>query len=340
VIRSRWFRRRWRAVRAACPALIALGFLLPARSGAQRSSIPVLIQPNRSGPILAGRLSAYTDWPRIDLNILVLDRSGNPAPRPDPAALQILDDGVPQSIQSVTAAGSPVSLGLMIDSSGSAYANRPQVRDAAIALASSLPPGSEAAIIFFADQAFCDLPFTPVSAGNTGPVLSVMQHMDARGGTAFFDALIATEDYFVRNAHNARRALVVISDAGENASTHSLRETIADIQYPGAPILYVLNTTDPRDSPSRMARLQHDLKAIVDAGGGLIVPAHQTSDIASAAARISALIQSQIALSYRTTSPAASGDPHRLDVRLTANPAKLVIFGEPELYAPVNYSSE
>lgn len=300
-----------------------------------QQTLPVLHQTNPSQPPLSGMVPLSAVWPQIDVNVFVLDRAGNPAPPADPHAFQLLQDGVPRTLVSTASSESPISLGLLIDTSGSTRQQRPQIPPAATALLNALPAGSEIMVVFFADAAYCDLAFAPVASFNS----SIWQHLEARGGTALFDALFATERYFIGHASHPRRALVLISDGGENASTLSLRDTVRVLQTPGAPLLFVLSA--PSEPPagvsvssSQTGREQANLRSLAEAGGGRVFKAHNDSDLPTVAAKIAAVMRSQTALSYRATDADRDGHLHHLEVRHPANGEKLAIYGQPAFYAP------
>jgi len=274
-------------------------------------------------------------WPLIDLNVFVLDRAGNPAPPTAPQSFQLLQDGTPRTIESAASSDSPISLGLLIDTSGSTRRQRPQVVVAATTLINALPAGSEVTLVFFNDQAYCDLPLKPVSSFNP----SVWQYLESRGGTALYDALFATERYFIGHASNPRRALVLISDGGENASVLSLQQAVRILQTPGAPALFVLSTpTEPIPNVSvssrQTAREQGNLRTLAAAGGGLVFTARSESDVPGVAGKIAAVMRTQTAISYRARDADRDGRLHHLEVRLPANGDKVTVYGQPAFYAP------
>lgn len=277
-------------------------------------------------PSLSEQIPLAAIWPQIDVNIFVLDRSGNPAPPTDSHDFQLLQDGAPRTIQFVSGPESPISLALLIDTSGSTRQQFPYVVPAATALIDALPPDSEVAVVFFADQAYCDLPLTPVGSFNP----KVWQHLEARGGTAFYDALFATETYFIGHAGHARRALVAITDGGDDASSLSFQQVTRILQTPGAPVLYILAA--PPDPRQNAARDQRNLRSLTSAAGGVVFRARSDSDLPAVAARMSAVMRNQIALSYRAGDADRDGRRHRLEVRLPTKGS--AIYGLPGFYAP------
>lgn len=78
-------------------------------------------------------------WPNIDFNVLVVNKSGQPQASLDKSAFHVFENGAERPIESVTAGDAPVSLALLIDTSGSTYGNRDTIRAVATAVIRSLP---------------------------------------------------------------------------------------------------------------------------------------------------------------------------------------------------------
>jgi Ca-activated chloride channel homolog len=297
--------------------LILLGALLPP------SGLP-------AQDSLAPGSSSGNPWPQVVLNVVTLDRAGNPAPLLATPGFQVFQDGSAQTVQQIAGANTPITLALLLDSSGSNVEWRARAVFAARSLVDTLPPGSEVAVVLFNDHAFLDLPLTPVSSFTP----KAFEHMESSGRTALFDALVATEQYILAQAHNPRRAIVVISDGGDNASGLSLQQTITRFLDDGAPAVYVLATptSHPLTRFGDAARARAVLRLLAGGAGGHVFPAKRPEDIPAAEARISAILQSQVALTYCSTATAADGQMHRLDVRL--NNAEASVHQQPAVYAP------
>jgi Ca-activated chloride channel homolog len=272
-------------------------------------------------------------WPEIDVNVLVLDKANEPLAQAIPPNFQLTQDGTPQAISSVTGPNDPASFCFLIDTSGSTRPIVDAVREAVSELLHGLPRGSEVMSASFADEPYLDLHFTPVSSADPSRFL----HLDSRGGTAMLDAIIATENYFVTHAHFQRRALVLISDGGENASHRSIDEAIRAMLAPGAPMFYALKFAEEGSSPdsaSERARDGQRLKALATKSGGLIFSVNKDKDASSETERILAAIRDQYALTYVSTETAEDGQLHKLDVQIPGDSKQLRIYGLPAYYAP------
>jgi VWFA-related protein len=275
-----------------------------AQPGVPRSTEPAVPGPI-SRPIVRG-------WPSVDLNVVVLNRRKQPNGPVDPSGFQITQDGVQEPISLVSTTENPVSLCFLIDNSGSTNHVRQPIRDTVIRVFKGLPPGSEAAAILFSDRAFLDLPFAPVANGD----LEFLSHLEARGGTALFDALIVATDYCAAHAREKRRALVLISDGGENASKSSYEQVERRLLSPGAPTLYALIFPDDRGSPVNFDRQIQKTKKLTKTCGGLVLEARKTEDLATLTDPLLADLGSQYALTFNSTDQARDGRLRKLDVRL------------------------
>lgn len=269
-------------------------------------------------------------WPEIHLNVLVLDRDKHPQKQLTKSDFQLRQDGAMQPIASMTAQDSPVSLGLIIDTSASTQPLRQQTADAAIALVKGLPAGSEVMAVLFADEGFLDVPFVPVSAIDPD---YVVRHLESRGGTALFDSLIAANDYFVTHAHEKRRAMVLISDGGENSSGHSLNDAAHSMLTPRSPLLYVLGMPNEGGKSTHAGEDRERLKNIARVSGGIDYPAKKPEDVLPLANQISEAIRSQYALTYTSTDAAQNGQLHKLEVMVTHG--GMQVYGLPQYMAPM-----
>ena len=261
-----------------------------------------------------GRAFAAIDrlWPEVNLNVLVLDKSGAPQ-KIDEQAFQLFEDRAERPLRFPASVDSPVSVALLIDSSGSIYKRKPEIVSAVTAIIKALPVDSEVAAVLFANQAYLDLPLTPVSKVD----FSFLDRLQPNGRTSLLDAVIATEDYLGGNAKYVRRALVILSDGEENASGNSASAALGGILLPGAPTIYACRVRDPRrtlNDLTESARGHKMLEFLAKMGGGPTF--NLDPDPAASAAQIAADIRNQHVLQFTAADPAHDGKLHKLEVRL------------------------
>ena len=305
-------------------ANVALFFIVIAGFSSARGQIA---PPDTNVPVVAtGSTSAApAGGPLVILNVLVDIKKGATAPI-SADALEILEDGTPQKIESIAGPGTPVSLCLEIDISGSMTSKREQIAGAAKELVKSLPPGSEVMVSVFADKAYLAAPFTPAEAID----LSLFDRLKLGHRTALSDSIVSAEQYFVHSARYPRRALIIITGGYNNASTHGENEAERAMEAPGSPFVYALGLVDPyAPDPEGRSALQ-----FLDSAGAHIVRVSSIDEISKSAADISQCIDRQYALSYRSALTTPDKRLHKIEVKLPQADKRIKIESLPGYYIP------
>ena len=128
---------------------------------------------------------------------------------------RVYEDGVPQTITSFRHEDLPVSIGLLIDNSGSMYDKLTAVKQASVDLIKLSNPKDEEFLVDFNDQAFIDQDFT-----SSLPKLEQgLGYIEPKGQTAIYDALVLTADYLAKGSKNSKQVLIIITDGEDDAST-------------------------------------------------------------------------------------------------------------------------
>jgi VWFA-related protein len=226
---------------------------------------------------------------------------------------QVFEDGVKQNIISFQHTDLPVSIGLVVDNSGSMSKKRPSVNKAALDLVEASNPQDEAFVVNFSDEAFIDQEFT----SNVNRLRDGLSHIESRGGTALYDAVVASADKLVADAKRPKQVLVIITDGEDNASTLTLEQTIRRVQQLSGPVIYTIGLLFG-DEMSR-AEVRHARRALemmsTETGGMAFFPKsiEQVDEIAAEVARD---IRSQYTIGYHSTKP--SSEPGFRRVQLVA----------------------
>jgi VWFA-related protein len=273
----------------------------------------------------AAVVAASSPCPEVDLNVVVLDKQGVPQ-KVDEREFQLFENGVERPLQFRGSPDSPVSLALMIDSSGSIFKRKDAMIAAAKAIVNALPNDSEVMAVLFADKAYLDLPFTVASKVD----FSFLDRLQASGPTGLYDAVVATEGHVVAHAKYTRRALVILSDGEDNASRVPRGVAFRKMEQPGAPMVYACVL-------SRANILQRDLmvghinmKFLAKWGGG--IEFNLDPDPESAAAQIASAVRGQYVLQFTTPDPARNGKGRKIAMRLPAKDVQLHVL--PGYFAP------
>jgi len=174
--------------------------------------------------------------PEVDevvLNCTVLDgaRLASDLKKED---FEVFEDGVKQTLISFQHFDLPVSIALVVDNSGSMGRKRPSVNKSALDLIQASNPQDEAFVVNFSDEAIIDQDFT----SDVNKLREGLSHIEARGGTALYDAVAASADKLASDAKRPKQVLILITDGEDNASTNNLEQTIRRVRQLSGPVIY------------------------------------------------------------------------------------------------------
>jgi len=192
----------------------------------------------------------------VVLHVRVTDRKGAYATGLTPQAFRILEDGQPQDVRFFETADAPVTIGLVIDSSGSMRNVRDRVIAAAAEFVSSSNPDDEVFALVFNDSVRPVLDESDPFTGDADTLRHALSDaFQPQGRTGLYDAISGALAYGSRGIRD-RRALVVLSDGGDNASKTKFSEAMAQVESSNA-IVYTVALADPFDlesDPKRLAK--------------------------------------------------------------------------------------
>jgi Ca-activated chloride channel homolog len=213
---------------------------------------------------------------------------------------EIYEDGVKQNILSFQHSDLPVSIGLVIDNSGSMYRKRPSVNKAALDLVEASNPSDEAFVVNFSDEAFIDQDFT----SSVNRLRDGLAHIDSRGGTALYDAVVASADKLVADAKRPKQVLILITDGEDNASSMSLEQTIRRVQALSGPTIYSIGLLfgDEMDH-GEARRARRALELLSSETGGMAFFPKNIEQVDQIAAEVARDIRAQYTLGYRSSKP-------------------------------------
>ncbi|HEY0163468.1 MAG TPA: VWA domain-containing protein, partial [Edaphobacter sp.] len=219
----------------------------PVGSGAEQAPV------GPGGPIQKGAGGKYTlrtDAYEVRLNATVLDSDGKSILTLGKDDFHVFEDGVPQTIASFRHEDLPVSLGILIDSSGSMYDKRAAVEETALNLIKLSNTEDEAFVVDFSWEAFIDTDFT----NDIDKLRQGLNYIKSSGGTAVYDALVASADYLSKNAKHPKQVLLVVTDGEDNASSATLEQAIRRIQDLDGPVIYSIGLLFGEDTDKRESR--------------------------------------------------------------------------------------
>lgn len=247
-----------------------------------------------------GRYTLYEDAYEVRLNATVLDGSGRSVQTLTKDAFHVYEDGVPQTILAFRHDDLPVSIGLLIDSSGSMYDKRPAVDKASLDFVKLSNPQDEEFLVDFSWQPYIDQDFT----NNIDKLREGLSYVKASGGTALYDALVASADYLTKNAKHPKQVLLVVTDGEDNASSTTLEQAIRRIQDLDGPVIYCVGLLFGQDIDKREARHARSvLESLAEQTGGVAYFPKSVNDVDAIAAQVAQDIRTQYTISYRSTKP-------------------------------------
>ncbi len=252
-----------------------------------------------------GKYTLREDAYEVRLNATVLDGSGRSIQTLDKSAFTVYEDGVPQTIASFRHEDLPVSLGLLIDSSGSMYDKRTAVDKASVDFVKLSNPEDEEFLVDFSWEAFIDQDFT----NNIDKLQQGLGYIKSSGGTAIYDALVASADYLSKNAKHPKQVLLVVTDGEDNASSATLEQTIRRIQDLDGPVIYCVGLLFGDDTDKRESRhARRVLETLAEQTGGAAYFPKSIKDVDAVAAEVAQDIRTQYTISYHSTkSPTLGG---------------------------------
>ncbi|PYQ52061.1 MAG: VWA domain-containing protein [Acidobacteria bacterium] len=236
----------------------------------------------------------------------------------DRGAFTVYENGKRQTLSVFHRDDVPVSLGILIDNSGSMKRKRAQVETAALALVRASNPDDEVFVLNFGDKPRLDVPFTRDLA-----VLEAgIRRVDAVGGTAMRDAIEAGESYLSSHAVHDRRVLLVVTDGNDNASTAPMGR-IRQVAEGTGTVIDAIGLLAEEDPP-KARRAREDLDELTEATGGMAYYPHGVEEVGAIALELAAQIRSQYTLGYSPVNQALDGSYRKLRV-VAKGPERLVV---------------
>src|SRR5580658_1494170 len=147
---------------------------------------------------------------------------------------KVYEDGKLQEVTSFRQERVPVALGILIDNSGSMLPKRAKVNDAALRLVDASQQEDRVFVVNFGEDAFLDQDYTQ----DVGKLRAALQHVETRGSTALYDAVIAGVDHLNQSSQMQKKVLLVVTDGGDNASRATFQEALRKLQSKNGPVLY------------------------------------------------------------------------------------------------------
>ena len=238
--------------------------------------------------------SSSTDL--VVLHVTVTDRRGGFVGGLTEESFEIFEDGYPQDISFFREQDAPVTVGLIVDHSGSMAKNRERVAAAVTAFAETSHPQDEFFAMAFNEFVQRLLPPDMRFTSSPSVIRDVLTTgIGAWGRTALYDALAAALDE-VKQGHLERQVIVAVSDGGDNASRATFDETLKKAQISNA-VIYTVALVDPlvTDQNPKL------LRRFAEATGGRFFEPRGIERVPEALRQVNVDIRSSYTLAYAPT---------------------------------------
>ena len=244
----------------------------------------------------------------VVLHATVVNKSGRLLTNLTQKAFHVYENGAEQPIKKFLREDVPVSMGLIVDNSGSMRTKRQRVEASALALVKASNPQDEVFIVNFNDEAYLDQPFTSdLKALERG-----LARIDSRSGTAMRDAIRMSIDYLKENAKKDKKVLAVVTDGDDNNSSGTLENLVKAAQQSEVLIYTVglLSEEEKREAK----RATRALNAIAEATGAKSYYPKELKDVDGVCQQVAHDIRSQYIIEYSPTNSALDGSFRQIKV--------------------------
>jgi Ca-activated chloride channel homolog len=243
---------------------------------------------------------------------------------------QILENKQPQEIRHFSSEDAPISLGVIFDMSGSMSNKIEKAREAVVEFFKTANPQDEFFMIAFSDKPELLADFTQ----KVSDIQDKLVYTIPKGRTALLDAIYLGMNK-MRDAHNTKKALLIISDGGDNRSRYTDSEIKnmvkeADVQ------LYAIGIFEAAPPTREEMHGPQLLTEITDVTGGRTFTINNPNELGDVATKIGIELRNQYVIGYRPKNPAKDGRWHKIKVKLL--PPKglppLTVYAKTGYYAP------
>lgn len=251
------------------------------------------------------------DVDEVMLHASVIDDKQHIITTLDRGAFTVFEDGKLQNIISFHQVDIPVSMGIIIDNSGSMREKRAKVNQAALNLVRSSNPKDEVFVVNFNDEYYLDQDFT----NDLLKLKEALDKIDARGGTALYDAIVASGEHLKRFARLEKKVLFVVTDGEDNASNETLEQAVKHLQEENGPSVYAIGILGDEEHPKRARKA---LDIIAQRTGGIAFFPKTLDEVDAISKTVAHDIRNQYAIGYKPTNPRGNGGFRQIRVEAKA----------------------
>ena len=267
------------------------------------------------------------------VNVTVTDPYNRLVTGLDPDNFRVYEDNVEQEIVTFSAEDVPISIGVVFDFSGSMSNKVGKAREAALQFFKTANPQDEFFLVSFNERAELTSAFT----NSVEDLQSRLMLTSPKGRTALLDAIYLGLSE-MRGAHNAKRALLILSDGGDNHSRYNEND-IKRLVREADTQLYAIGIFDPLGSRNRTPEELKGpslLSEVTEMTGGRVFAVERLEDLPDIATKIGMELRNQYVLGYRPSNKAHDARWRKIKIKLRAPRGlpSLTVFAKTGYYAP------
>jgi Ca-activated chloride channel family protein len=275
----------------------------PAAPGTQQSQSEPATQEE-------GGFVFRTQVQEVVIHATVIDKNKRLITNLDRNAFKIFEDDQPQAITSFRHEDIPVAMGIVIDNSGSMREKRDKVNRAALNLVRASNRQDEIFLVNFNDEYYLDQDFT----SDISKLKEALEKIESRGGTALYDAVVASADHLQR-AKLQKKILFVVTDGEDNASRQSLEKTVERLQGEDGPTVYAIGIL----GEEKTRRAKRALETIAERTGGIAFLPKTADEVDEISGTVAHDIRNQYTIGYKPTNSKMDGTYRRIKVDAKAS---------------------
>jgi Ca-activated chloride channel homolog len=264
---------------------------------------------NSAPPPVSSEDPTFTVGTRlVVLPVSVVNKDGKLVTDLQQKSFKVFENGVEQPIKVFRREDVPISLGIIIDNSGSMREKRQKVESASLDLVRASNPQDEVFIVNFNDDPYLDVPLT----SDIKKMEEGIARIDSRGGTAMRDAIDSSMTYLKKEGHRQKKVLLVITDGNDNASNISLEKLVNRAQQNEVLVYSIGLLNEEEHREARLAK--RALDSVTRDSGGLAFYPKGPADVDAIALQVAHEIRNQYTIAYSPTVQQMDGSFRQIKV--------------------------
>lgn len=287
-----------------------------------------------------GQFILHTTTNMVVLHATVLNSRGQMVDDLGKNDFRVYENGVEQKLAVFSHSDIPVTMGIVIDDSGSMRDKRPSVDAAALTFVKTSNPNDQVFVVNFNDVYYVDTPGN--FAANMQQLEAALDKIDSRGGTALYDAVMASLDH-LKLGNRDKKVLLVITDGDDNSSRYTFPQLIQYAEKSNA-VVYAIGLLGGSDEPHGLFHIgsggdrhaKKVLEEMAESTGGRAFFPKSLDQVDSICQRIAHEIRDQYTLAYYPTNAARDGSFRtvRVEAYMPNSHKRLVVRTRPGYFAP------